>query len=100
MSALAAFGAMNYRLLLRKPPAALLAETTAVETTKKNLPPNADFVHTSKVELLPGNPKLLGSLAVWHVQVQVRRPVPQPGQPPVSDLFDYYIDAMTGRGTT
>lgn len=102
MVALGCFGAINYKLFLKKPDTSyqFLSETNAVEIAKKNLPTNTEFIHTSKVELEQSNLKLPGSIAVWHVQLQVKEPAPVSGQPPVSALFDYYVDAMTGQGTS
>jgi hypothetical protein len=100
MSSLAGFGAVNYKLFLRRPSGGyqFLSEANAVEIAKKSLPANSEFVYTSKVELQQGNPKLPGSLAVWHVQLQLKQPAPISGQQPVYTMVDYYVDAMTGQG--
>jgi hypothetical protein len=101
MVALAGFGAENYQLFLRKSATTyqLLSETNAVEITKKNLPSNNEFIRTSKVELQQGSSKLPGSIAVWHVQVQVKEAAALEGQQPVYTMVDYYVDALTGQGS-
>lgn len=102
MSALAGFGAVNYKLFLQRPSTGyrFLSEVNAVEIAKKSLPANSEFIHTSKVELQSGYSKLPGSIAIWHVQLQVKEPAPTSGQQPIFTLVDYYVDALTGQATS